>query len=63
MKTENKKNSVGVGYVTTVGEYMKKGKFDGCKVIVVNPDVEYAELVGRVIKQKDKRNNGSNIIK
>ncbi len=32
METENKENSAGVGYVTTVKEYMKRKKSDGCKV-------------------------------
>ncbi len=58
METESKKNSAGVGYVTTVGEYMKREKTDGCKVIVVDPEVEYGELVKeRVNEQKGKRIN------
>lgn len=62
MKTENKKNSTGVGYVTTVGEYMKREKSDGCKVIVVDTEFEYAELVKeRVTEQKCKRINPSEI--
>lgn len=58
METENKKNSTGVGYVTNVGEYMKRKKSDGCKVIVVDPEFEYGELVKeRVTEQKCKRIN------
>ncbi len=58
METENKKNSTGVGYFTNVGEYMKRKKSDGCKVIVVDPEVEYAELMKeRVTEQKCKRIN------
>ncbi len=58
MEIENKKNSAGVGYVTTVGEYMKRKKSNGCKVIVVDPEVEYAEMMKeRVTEQKCKRIN------
>lgn len=57
METENKKNSAGVGYVTTVKEYMKREKSNGCKVIVVDPEIELAELKGRVITQGKKRIN------
>ncbi len=58
METENKKNLAGVGYVTTVKEYMKREKSSGCKVIVVNPEFEYAELMkDRVTEQKCKRIN------
>ncbi len=58
METENKKNLAGVGYVTTVKEYMRREKSDGCKVIVVDPELEYAELMKeRVTEQKCKRIN------
>ncbi|ACL77450.1 hypothetical protein [Ruminiclostridium cellulolyticum] len=58
METENKKNSTGVGYVTTVKEYIKREKSNRCKVIVVDPEAEYTELMKeRVISLKDKRIN------
>ncbi len=58
METKNKKNLAGVGYVTTVKEYMKREKSDGCKVIVVDPELEYAGLMKeRVTEQKCKRIN------